>query len=366
MLSRFLPLLFLVISFCSYSQDLIVKTNGDSVRCKILQEEPGYFKVEIRDSGDSRPIRIYKEEIKLYSYRVDRGAKLDLLVLNTNDTIQCNIIRIDHTKYSVEVIRPYENEVVDYPKSEIKGYQLGVDKVMRPQKSGVDTIFITEKNFIVGTIVKGDKKGKVSIKVKSKSGKKSVLDVDKNHVQEIKYGEILIGDMLDGGPRPGQVEDHEANEGLSVISIGVGAGLDCGGYGANLLLYGNKHIGIIGGVGYSYSKTPGSNMGLKIRLDGRQESRPELYFMALYGSNVVLQYEYSEDDGRLFYGGSIGMGMDIRTNKMKGGGFSFAILYPLTGSYQEYKRDHPYDEFEDPPGIRLSISYRFALKSIND
>jgi hypothetical protein len=151
-------------------------------------------------------------------------------------------------------------------------------------------------------------------------------------------------------------------EPADMISVGLGGGLDYGGFGANLLFYPQENIGVFGGVGYALAGL-GYNVGAKFRLT-TLKTKLNPYAQAMYGYNAAITIIGAKDYNKLFYGPTVGLGIDLRPGKV--GYWSFGILLPIrSNEVQEYIDNLvntgviESDLFMLPIGI--SFGYRFVI-----
>jgi hypothetical protein len=149
------------------------------------------------------------------------------------------------------------------------------------------------------------------------------------------------------------------------ITIGLGMGLDYGGFGGNVLYYPAKNIGIFGGIGYALAGT-GYNAGLKLRLITQKQSRVVPYATVMYGYNAAIYVMNDNRYNKLFYGPSFGLGLDAPWNPTKKGYFSFALLYPVRGKevdnyIDDLKKNHNVEFKTELLPIAFSFGFRFIL-----
>jgi hypothetical protein len=114
-----------------------------------------------------------------------------------------------------------------------------------------------------------------------------------------------------------------------VFTFGFGFGLDYGGLGVNATVYPQKNIGLFGSVGYALAGT-GYNAGIKLRLlpnHGASKVRP--FVEAMYGYNAAIAVAGNSQYNKLFYGPSVGAGLDIGSTLKGKANFCFAILVPI-------------------------------------
>jgi hypothetical protein len=110
------------------------------------------------------------------------------------------------------------------------------------------------------------------------------------------------------------------------ISAGIGGGLNYGGFGASLLVYPHRNIGMFVGVGYALAGM-GSNVGVKVKIKEGPKISP--YVLGMYGYNAAIKVKGASQYNRMFYGPSFGLGMDLKSKRQKKNYFSFALLIPV-------------------------------------
>lgn len=145
------------------------------------------------------------------------------------------------------------------------------------------------------------------------------------------------------------------------LSIGAGVGIDYGGFGGNLLVYPQKNIGFFVGVGYALAGV-GSNVGIKIRhIKTISKIRP--FLTAMHGYNAAIAVSDAKSYNKLFYGTTIGLGIDTRPRKENNRYFSFGLLVPIRGSnideYLNYLKSQGVTFKNALSPVAISIGYRF-------
>jgi len=149
------------------------------------------------------------------------------------------------------------------------------------------------------------------------------------------------------------------------IAIGLEMGLDYGGLGYNLLVYPYPKMGLFCGTGYALAGI-GFNAGAKLRLvSDWQTSKIVPYILGMYGYNAAIYYEDLSEYNKLFYGWTVGLGVDLCPPK-KDSYWSFSFLIPLrsqaVSAYtDDVQRNHgkTLDYFFP---FTLSISNRLIIK----
>jgi hypothetical protein len=154
---------------------------------------------------------------------------------------------------------------------------------------------------------------------------------------------------------------------IDMVSVGLGGGLDYGGFGGNILYYPVKQVGLYGGAGYALAGL-GFNAGLKFRyIPKKPESKVDPFALVMYGYNAAIAVSNASQHNKLFYGPSLGIGIDLRGKPAKRGYWSFALLVPIRrAAVKEYMED-----LENNYGVEFqyglfplggSVGYRFMIK----
>jgi hypothetical protein len=154
---------------------------------------------------------------------------------------------------------------------------------------------------------------------------------------------------------------------IDILSFGIGGGLDYGGFGGNVLYYPAKQVGLFGGMGYALAGF-GFNAGLKFRyIPKKPTSRVDPFGLVMYGYNAAIAVSNASQHNKLFYGPTLGIGIDLRGKPLKRGYWSFALLVPIRkAAVNEYM-----DELENNYGVEFqyglfpvggSIGYRFIIR----
>jgi hypothetical protein len=237
--------ILIIITIGAYSQDIITRTNGEILRCKIQNEDSTfvYFKILIRDKLIETHLPV--SEISSIKYYSRSAVEID------------SIVRVDNK---------------------------------------VDT--------------------KVKVKVK--------------------------------------VEEE------GIASLAVGLGLDYGGVGFKLKLNLHDNFGIFGGLGWAFMGL-GYNVGAKVNFAPKSKINPHL--QAMYGYNAGIIVVNDSDLSKLFYGGTVGFGIDLKSAKRKSY-WTFGLLIPIrkqeVNDYMVYLENEKNVEFQgDLKPILLTIGYTF-------
>lgn len=174
----------------------------------------------------------------------------------------------------------------------------------------------------------------------------------------IKKSEISSINYFDG---QSQIEKE-----LDKASIGLGMGLDFGGFGANILAYPQKNIGIFGGLGYALAGV-GFNVGAKLRLASNSvKSKISTYGLIMYGYNASISVKNATELNKLFYGPSVGIGFDTKPHPSTGNYWSIALLVPFRSSdvdnyIDDLKQNHGVEFDNELIPVAFTIGYRFKM-----
>ena len=158
----------------------------------------------------------------------------------------------------------------------------------------------------------------------------------------------------------------QTNSPVDQISLGVGAGLDYGGFGGNLTYYPVKSVGLFGGVGYALAGV-GFNAGVKYRyIPEKPDARVRPFALAMYGYNAAIAVLNASQYNKLFYGPTLGAGIDFLGKPQKRGYWSFGVFVPFrSAEVKEYMEDlennHGADFTNSLFPVTVSIGYRFII-----
>jgi hypothetical protein len=165
---------------------------------------------------------------------------------------------------------------------------------------------------------------------------------------------------------PQNLSPHEPDVFTEKLNIGFGFGEDYGGFGANLTVYPQKNIGLFVGGGYAVAGF-GYNAGIKLRAlpnHGRSIVRP--FLEAMYGYNAAVAVANAQEYNKLFYGPSIGAGLDIGRLVKNKGYLSLAILIPIRSPdvdnyINELQNNYGVSFNNNLLPITFSIGYKFVF-----
>lgn len=158
------------------------------------------------------------------------------------------------------------------------------------------------------------------------------------------------------------VENYEPVQPTSILKLGIGLGMDYGGFGGRLTVTPTTHLGIFIAVGYNLHKA-GINGGLTYKFLLEKKVTPIANIM--YGYNAVIVVEGADQYDETYYGLSVGGGIELNTKK-SGNYWSFEIIYPFRSSeykddWDTIKNDPNIEIVSDPLPITISVGYHFSI-----
>ncbi|HNR19069.1 MAG TPA: hypothetical protein PKN75_06485 [Bacteroidia bacterium] len=145
-------------------------------------------------------------------------------------------------------------------------------------------------------------------------------------------------------------------------NLGLGLGLDYGGFGVKLNLNPTKNLGFFIGGGYAIVK-PGFNAGVTLRILPDKQFCP--FVSGMYGYNAAVKIKGAAKYNKLYYGPSFSIGGEL-WGKSRTGFWNFELILPVRS--QEFNDD--WDALKNDPGIKIeqdilpvafTIGYQFKL-----
>lgn len=146
------------------------------------------------------------------------------------------------------------------------------------------------------------------------------------------------------------------------LSFGIGVGFDYGGFGANVLAYPHKNVGLFLGGGYAMAGF-GFNAGAKIRIITQTKIHP--YFIAMYGYNAAIAVTNATQYNKLFYAPTIGIGVDSHPRFKRNGYWSVALMIPIRSNevtdYTNYLKTQGVVLKNSLSPVGISVGYHFII-----
>jgi hypothetical protein len=146
---------------------------------------------------------------------------------------------------------------------------------------------------------------------------------------------------------------------ISIFNLGLGMGLDYGGFGTRVTAFPKSTYGFFSGVGYNVAGI-GFNGGGIVRMPN---SRFCPYFIGMYGYNAVLIVQNNLNLSKAYYGPTFGLGVEMRNPDLN----SFAsvdLLVPIRSDEFENKAKGGGLVFKNGPSkILISFGYHFGFQN---
>lgn len=153
---------------------------------------------------------------------------------------------------------------------------------------------------------------------------------------------------------------------IDKTTMGLGIGLDYGGFGMNFTTSLHKNIALFGGVGYNLIGL-GYNGGIKARyISDKNTARISPFILGMYGVNTAVIISNATEFNKSFRGITFGLGIDFNFKPRKNGYWSIALLMPQRSSkYDDYisflKSYYGFTFTNQPSDIGLSLGYKIIL-----
>ena len=146
------------------------------------------------------------------------------------------------------------------------------------------------------------------------------------------------------------------------VFLGLGFGLDYGGFGGKIEYLPVKNFGLFGGLGYNLLSA-GWNVGATYKILPEKKVSPNL--MLFYGYNGVSKVDGAPEYEMTSYGVTIGANLDIKTGN-KGNKLSIGLFVPIRSkkfmdNYDALKNDPRIELKNELMPIAISIGYNFIL-----
>ena len=145
-------------------------------------------------------------------------------------------------------------------------------------------------------------------------------------------------------------------------NIGIGGGIDYGGFGGRISLLTSPRLEFFAALGYNLLGL-GLNGGVDFRISPMSRICP--YFGVMYGYNAVIKVTGAEMYNQIYYGPSWNLGLEFHS-RSNNNFFNLEFILPIRSS--EYHDDiknlknNPNIIFSNEPlPIAISIGYHFSL-----
>ena len=146
------------------------------------------------------------------------------------------------------------------------------------------------------------------------------------------------------------------------FNLGLGGGLDYGGFGLRGTVVASQRFEIFGALGYNLLGV-GFNGGIDLRILPTSRICP--YIGAMYGYNAVIKITGMEEANQTYYGPTFALGFEFWSRR-KPNFFNLELLIPIRSS--EFHSD--YTNIKNNPNIEMkseiipvgfAIGYHFTL-----
>lgn len=150
------------------------------------------------------------------------------------------------------------------------------------------------------------------------------------------------------------------------FSIGLGIGQDYGGFGGHAIVYPQQNIGLFAGLGYNLAGF-GYNVGFKLRLVSQKPTtKVNPYAVLMYGYTAAIMIQDASQYDKIFYGPTIGFGIDLKSNPSSKIYYSFGINFPVRGTevddyMADLKKNHGVVFKNDLFPITFSLGFKYIL-----
>ena len=146
-------------------------------------------------------------------------------------------------------------------------------------------------------------------------------------------------------------------------NLGLGLGIDYGGFGAQLQCRPAPPLVIFAGGGYALSGF-GYNAGVQGRILPSAKWCP--FISAMYGYNAVIVVQGASEFNQLYYGPSVGVGLEDHRRDNADNFWRFELILPFRP--QEFqddmdalKKNPVIDIKSEPPPFSFSVAFHFGL-----
>lgn len=140
-------------------------------------------------------------------------------------------------------------------------------------------------------------------------------------------------------------QEETTNE-FSRVNIGIGMGLDYGGFGGRLSVLPSKHFSIFGAAGYNLLEM-GFNAGVQARFVPDNNVCPTLG--AMYGYNGVIVIKGAEQYNKTYYGPTFSFGLEFKSSKKPKNFYVLELLLPIRP--KAFNQD--FEDIENNPFIKV-------------
>ncbi len=146
-------------------------------------------------------------------------------------------------------------------------------------------------------------------------------------------------------------------------NLGLGLGIDYGGIGAQVQCRPAKPLVVFAGGGYAFAGF-GYNVGAQGRILPDAKWCP--FVAAMYGYNAVIVVKGADQYNGIYYGPSVGLGVENHHRDNEGSFWRFELILPFRPvEFQEdidaLKKKPNIDVRSEPPPFSFSVAFHFGV-----
>jgi hypothetical protein len=143
-------------------------------------------------------------------------------------------------------------------------------------------------------------------------------------------------------------------------NLGLGMGLDYGGFGGKFTLMPVEKFGLFAGIGYNLAGV-GFNGGAMYKFTPSKRVSP--YLSGMYGYNGVVVVENGPAESKTYYGPSFSFGIELKSRRNESNFWNFELVLPVRSSeftdYIDELKNNGYS-ISEPLPIAFSIGFHFG------
>ena len=154
----------------------------------------------------------------------------------------------------------------------------------------------------------------------------------------------------------------------SQFDFGAGVGLNYGGFmGVQVQYVALDHFGIFGSAGY-YLAGFGWQIGITGYIMPKIPSKPfRVYGTLMVGTNAAIAVSNSSSYNNIYFGPTIGGGIEMRFGKSKRNGLNIDLFFPFRSEeyqsdWDHVKNDPRITDIQEPLPVTISVGYHFEIR----
>lgn len=200
-----------------------------------------------------------------------------------------------------------------------------------------------------------------------------VIDTSQQVINKIADS-VLVNKPVQDTIKENKIDPEESDEeildlddesGIGNLHLGIGIGLDYGGFGGRLTFIpgdaSKTSVGIFVATGFALNGL-GFNAGLNLRI-GQQRLVPTI--SAMYGYNGVIKVIGASQYDKTYYGPSVAIGFENKTRNSNDNYIHLELVIPFRSAafHNDIKalQNNPSIEINAPSPVLISIGYHFKI-----